>query len=184
LTLAASTTEVLERHLAAQWGRRLRAIEWAEGRRDELPPQFSVSVHRPRVGTLAYVTVGMSEGDAEGLEVFLLVRESSDDRAIAELLYATAHYHRTASRLGVAHTINFGRPWLPESACAHALVSLPYLDGPALERPADTTARILWLVPITPSELQFKKAYGADALEERLEAAGFDYLDPHRAPVV
>lgn len=45
----------------------------------------------------------------------------------------TAHFHRTGSALGLGHTVNFGRPWLPGSSCTHGLVSLPYLFGPELE---------------------------------------------------
>jgi len=44
--------------------------------------------------------------------------------------------------------------------------------------------RFLWLVPITPAELIFKKQHGLAALEERFEAAQFDFLDPVRASVV
>jgi hypothetical protein len=46
---------------------------------------------------------------------------------------AIAHFHRTGSALGLGHTVNFGRPWLPTSSCTHGLGSLPYLDGPDLE---------------------------------------------------
>lgn len=42
--------------------------------------------------------------------------------------------------------------------------------------------RFLWLIPITPEEAEFKKQNGLEALEERFEAANFDYLDPSRPP--
>jgi len=105
-----------------------------------------------------------------------------------ELLTAVAHYHRTGAKLGLGHTVNFGRPWLPDSLCTFGLISLPYIDGPKLEwlplDSADHCARLLWLVPITEAEVAFKKAHGVEALEERLEAAHFDYIDPQRASVV
>jgi hypothetical protein len=40
------------------------------------------------------------------------------------------------------------------------------------------------MVPITPAELLFKKQEGLEALEERFEAAQFDFLDPLRASVI
>jgi hypothetical protein len=39
-------------------------------------------------------------------------------------------------------------------------------------------------LPITPAELLFEKQEGLEALEERFEAAQFDFLDPLRASVV
>lgn len=44
--------------------------------------------------------------------------------------------------------------------------------------------RFLWLVPITERERAFKKTHGTEALEQRLEAAQFNYLDPERNSVV
>ena len=39
-------------------------------------------------------------------------------------------------------------------------------------------------IPITEAELAFKKKHGLDALEQKWEAAGFNYLDPLRRSVV
>jgi hypothetical protein len=103
-----------------------------------------------------------------------------------ELLTAIAHYHLTGEYLNVGHTVNFGRPWLPGSRCEFGLISLPYMDGPALEWLDLSNARIrfLWLIPVTPEEVQFKKVYGLQALEEQLEASGFDCLQPLRSSVI
>ena len=124
------------------------------------------------------------ESDSEPIELHLFSPVESP--AHVELLTAIAHYHRTAARLGVGHTVNFGRPWLPGSRCTHGLISLPYLDGPTLELLSgnDVTVRFLWLIPITPRELEFKKERGLDALERRFEEAEFRYLDPRRESVV
>lgn len=179
-------SESLRQHLEAQWGPPLRAIDWAEGRRGELPVDFRVWVfRRPSDGVLAYSTVGMSEeSDPDAIELFLLVRAHDDDRRLAELLFAIAHFHRTGSHLGLWHTVNFGRPWLDASACTHGLISLPYLDGEALEHPAVVRTRVLWLIPVTQTEVDFRRRYGTDALEARFEEKRFDYLDPHRLAVV
>jgi hypothetical protein len=40
-----------------------------------------------------------------------------------------------------------------------------------------------WLIPITEAELDFKREHGMEALEERMEEVGFNYLDPHRPSV-
>jgi hypothetical protein len=109
-----------------------------------------------------------------------------EDDAHVELLTVIAHYHRTGKPLGLGHTVNLGRPWLPGSQATYGLISLPYLDGPDLEvmRVEGKEVRCLWLIPITMSEVEFKKAQGFEALEERFEAAGLDYLDPKRGSVV
>ena len=124
--------------------------------------------------------------DAEGLELHLLTRDEDGERAtfsILEALTAVAHFHRTGSALGLGHTVNFGSGLLPGATCTHGLISLPYLDGPCLERLEQPPVRFLWLIPVTLQEVEFKNRNGIDALEERFETARFDYLDPLRASV-
>ena len=63
-----------------------------------------------------YATCGMSlPNDPEPLELHLFAPERNDE--IVELLAALAHYHGTACFLGLGDTVNFGRPWMPGSAC-------------------------------------------------------------------
>ena len=61
-------------------------------------------------------------------------------------------------RLDHGHTVPIGEPWLPGSACDHLLVSLPYPFGPELEmcRWDGGHARLLWLLPITEAERDFR----------------------------
>jgi hypothetical protein len=124
--------------------------------------------------------------DDAPIELHLFSPLSSDKHV--ELLTAIAHYHRTSARLGLGHTVNLGRSWLPGSSCNFGLISLPYLDGPTLEimnhPDFKKPVRLLWLIPITKEELIFKKTHGLEALEERFEKTGFNYLDPHRSSVV
>jgi hypothetical protein len=180
----------LETHYAAAWGRppadRLR---WPEGPAGDLPADFCVLRFRRSGEAWAYATRGMSRpADGQKLELHLLAparaAHEPADPGLVELLTAVAHYHRTGAPLGLGHTVNFGRPWQPGSACTRGLVSLPYLDGPALERLEATGTRCLWLLPVTPSEVEFKKRHGLEALEERFERPDFNYLDPRRPPVV
>jgi hypothetical protein len=129
-----------------------------------------------------YATSGMAHvaeaGTSHGLELHLF--SPYEYAPHVEVLAAVAHFHVTRRPLGWGHTVDFGRPWLPNSGCTHGLVSLPYLDGPPLEWPADRFARFLWLVPITSAERELVRMRGVEALEERFEAANFDYLDPFR----
>jgi len=157
------------------------------GRIHELPDDFCVATIAPfgQRHAWTYATVGMSQfGDRLPIELHLLSPEPTDDHI--ELLTVVAHYHRTGARLGLGHTVNFGRPWMPHSRCDHGLISLPYLDGPRVEnlQIGSASVRCLWLVPITRDEREFVRTTGVDALEERFEMTAFNYLDPRRPSVV
>ena len=174
-------------HYERCWAATVAVCKWSAGPVHELPEGFAVL----RIAPLqtrpmwTFATCCMSqETDNERLELFLV---SPDDApSHIELLTAVAHYHRTGSRLGLGHSVNFGRPWLRDSACTHGLISLPYLDGPVLERLEHPSGviRFLWLIPVTPEEVAYKKRHGLDALERRLEQGNFDYLNPSRQSVV
>jgi hypothetical protein len=128
---------------------------------------------------------GMSQpGDARMLELHLVSPRPAGE--LERVLIPVAHYYRTGSSPGVGHTVNVGQSWLDESARDHALVSLPYLDGPDLENRSlsdGSTVECAWLIPITSAEVQYTKKRGLEALEERFETSGFDYRDPHRLSV-
>jgi hypothetical protein len=118
------------------------------------------------------------------MEVF--IESPLETLRIVELLNATAHYHRTGKPLGWEHTVNFGRPWLPDSKCDHGLLSLPYLDGPELENASilGQSVRMLWLIPITKAEREYKIQHGLEALEKLFERAQFEYRNPSRPSVL
>jgi hypothetical protein len=124
--------------------------------------------------------------DSSPIEIHLF--SEIQDGSLVELLTVIAHYHRTGKRLGLAHSVNFGRPWLPGSECSFGILSLPYLDGPNLEllkiHGASKPVRCLWLVPVTSAEVEYARLHGMEALEQKLEASGFNYLAPRRASVV
>src|SRR5262249_32983773 len=126
-------------------------------------------------------------GYSHGLELHLHAPNSQE--AHVELLTVAAHYHLTEERLGLQHTVAFGRPWYAGSRCAYGLLSLPYLFGPRLEwlgEPARSgSTRFLWLVPITGSERSFIiEQDSAEELEALFEATAFNYLDPYRSAVI
>jgi hypothetical protein len=176
----------LEEHYARHWSVPLERIRLTVGSMGDLPPDFAVLFMQRTSDMMAYATVGMSQlQDDDRLELHILSRPAKRARLeVVEILTAVAHYHRTGQALGIGHTVNFGRPWLPGSVCTYGLISLPYLDGPDLEWLRLRDVRFLWLIPVTEAEVQFKKQHGLDALEQRFEAAGFDYLDPDRRSVV
>jgi hypothetical protein len=109
------------------------------------------------------------------------------DRCV-ELLAVNAFYHAgpPSQRLDHGHTVNFGEPWLPGSGLDHALISLPYPYGPELETCAwdGGHARLLWLLPISRAERDFKRDHSLEALEQRFELAQVDYTNPQRASVI
>lgn len=179
----------LTAHYATQWSNSPTVHRWHSGPIFELPNSFCVLEFPPSQlrAMWTYATCGMSQAfDDEQLEVHLFSPIASENHV--ELLTAVAHFHRTGDALGLGHTVNFGRPWLNDSLCDHGVITLPYLDGPTIEvcrlLSQSEVIRCLWLVPITKSERQFKHLHGLEALEQCLEGANFNYLDPHRRSVI
>lgn len=176
----------IKMHYEECWGAKCERIAVTEGPIWDLPKDFLILRFPPReVRTMwTYATQCMSQpGDSVPLELHMFTDTKRDE--VAEILVATAHYHRTGKRLGLGHTVNFGQPWLPGSRADHGLLSRPYLDGPKLEflQLDPGRVRFLWLIPVTSSEVQFAQRCTVEELEERFEATKFDYLDPLRPPV-
>lgn len=180
-------TQAIEAHYVRNWGVAPEACPFRLGPVHELPTDFKVLAFPPHDGRTmwTYATCGLSlPCDHHPIELHLFSPTRSD--ALVELLFTVAHFHCTGAKLGLWHTVNFGRPWLSTSDCSFGLISLPYLDGPELEdfESADGCSKFYWLIPITKAELELKKREGVEALEAQFEAAGFDYSDPMRASVV
>lgn len=176
----------IEKHYTKCWGAPIDAGRLSKGPTHELPNAFRVLVFELPDTTTVYATQCMSRpADSQRLELHLRARPNKEYKdSLVELLTIVAHYHRTGSSLGLAHSVNFGRPWVAGSSCSHGVISLPYEDGPSLEYLDEPEVRFLWLIPVTRAEVDYKKLHGMDSLEERFENAGFDYLDPERASVV
>jgi hypothetical protein len=184
-TKAHSYSQSIDEHYRRAWGE--AEVSRAEGGRShELPTDFALLTMRRSPQMKAIATRCMSQPeDAARLELHMLMPLASGfEPESAEILTAIAHYHRTGQRLDLGHTVSFGKPWVARSGCTHGLISLPYLDGPALEWLAEPRVRFLWLIPITAAEVAFKRTHGLDALEECFEREGVDYLDPGRPSVV
>jgi Suppressor of fused protein (SUFU) len=176
----------IQDHYVSSWSSPVDAIRWIKGPVSDLSEDFRVLVIPRPPEMMAYATRCMSQPtDKERLELHLLTRSSQQYQPdLVEVLTAVAHYHRTGRSLGLGHSVNFGKPWLTGSMCTHGLISLPYLDGPALEWLEEPAVRFLWLIPITEAEASFKKRFGMEALEQKFEEKQFDFLDPGRASVV
>lgn len=144
----------------------------------------------PRGNLWTYVTVGCwarAHHQGHGLE-FIMTAPVSDPR-FADVLAMTAFYHcggPEPHRLDLGHSLPMGEPWTPGSTCEYLLVSLPYLHGPDLERCAlpDGHARLLWLLPVTESEIAFRRKHGTEALEQLFDEAEINPVDPRRPAVV
>jgi hypothetical protein len=185
--MASNQLALIADHYAKSWRGAGEALKWRLGPTEQLPPGFHILVFAPRADRemWTYATCGMSQqNDAPPIELHLFSPVCTETHV--ELLTVIAHFHLTGAYLDVGHTVNFGRPWLVKSHCDHGFISLPYLDGPKLEwlEATERNIRFLWLVPITPEELRFKKTYGLEALEDRLEERQFNYLNPTRSSVV
>jgi Suppressor of fused protein (SUFU) len=181
--------EAVEEHVRRFFhGQRVEAFTWSVGPILSANPHFRALRVAPAEpgGLWQYVSVGgwaASGGVGRGLE-FLISSPAETPRAV-ELLATTVYYNRTA-RLGLGHTVPIGQPWLPGSACDHLMVSLPYPQGPDLQscHVGDLHVDLLWLLPITPAERDFKIEHGQEALEARFDEARLQYWDIGRGSVV
>lgn len=182
--------EAVESHVRAFFaGHSVEAIEFDLGpeRREAIADlRILVVAPGPRSDSWAYVTAGCwaeTERDGHGLE-FVMTAPARDQRFIA-LTAMIAYYHCGGHQLGLEHSMPIGEPWVPGSACDHLLVSLPYLHGPDLEHCPlpEGHVRILWTLPVTAAEIEFRRSQGHEALEQRLDDAGIIPTDPFRASV-
>ena len=135
------------------------------------------------VSSGASLPTGSSAGGAQGSE-FVLVTPFKTVRAV-ELLAMVVYFHGV-QELSVGDIVSVGEPWLPGSTCGHLLVSNPYLLADELWKLPlpGRTVHFRWVIPITTKERAYAAERGLDALEQRFEAAGLEYWDPHRASVV
>ncbi|MGW1226015.1 suppressor of fused domain protein [Streptomyces sp. NPDC001478] len=141
----------------------------------------------PRDSGWAYVTAGcgfVAGPGEQGLEFVMTARVR--DRRFIDLVAMTAFYHRSGHPLGLRHSMPLGEPWLPGSSCDHVLITLPYLHGPGLEHcpVPGGRARVLWVLPVTAAEIDFRREHGHEALEQLFDDVGIVPTDPFRASVV
>jgi Suppressor of fused protein (SUFU) len=192
LQITTDPVEAVDAHLHAFFaGHRIESLTQETGPIGQRVPDFRVHAVAPGPrfpGLWTYITTGCwqaADQDGHGIE-FVLATRRFTMRAV-ELLAMNAYYHAGPpdQRLDIGHTVPIGEPWLPGSACDHALISSPYPWGGDLEV-CDWVgghARLLWYLPITEAERDHKRDRGLDALEQRFEDARLDFADPHRPSV-
>lgn len=183
--------EALESHVRVFFaGHSVEAVACDLGpERREVVPGLRVLVvgPGPRSDSWAYVTAGgwaVMEKEGRGLQ-FVMTAHVRDQRFI-DLMAMIAYYHCGGHQLDLEHSVPIGEPWVPGSACDHLLISLPYLHGPDLEHcplPGGH-ARILWTLPATSAEIEFRGREGHEALERLFDDGEIIPTDPFRASVV
>jgi len=161
---------------------RLRTLDAGPTR--DLPPWFAVAEFH--TGDIwRYATVGMSAGAHGGVETYL-ISPDQNDRAV-EILFSLTRFHLTGKSVGLAHTVNFGMPLWGGSQLDHGYLSYPYLENEGflyIDRGGARSTGILWLIPITREEREFKRQRGANALESLFEEHQLDCADPFRRSVL
>ena len=175
--------KLLKQHLESNWGSSTDKKHQIPDPHGKMEKDFSVLEFSPseKADCWIYSTLGMSVDTADSL-IELHVLSNKQDASLIELLTITASFHRNNTSLGLHHSVNFGRPWQDDSSCSYGFISLPYLSGEDLEIFNFENGHLhnLWLLPITESERDYKMEFGWDALEQRFEDYGLDYLNPQR----
>ena len=175
--------ELLKQHLETNWGKSYDRKDQISDPLKKMSEAFSVLEFPPseKHGFWIYSTLGMSTDNPTNL-IELHIFSQKQDSTLIELLTITASFHRNNTPLDLNHTVNFGMPWQDDSACSLGFISLPYMDGEALEifNFASGHLHNLWLLPITESERDYKIENGWDALEQRFDECELDYLNPKR----
>lgn len=178
-------------HIKQFWpNSKTREFVWKSGPIGRLFSDFAVCQIEPTDvnSDWVYVSVGASEIhtlDNEHIEFFIL--SANQDATLIDTIAMIANLHADSKQsLHLGKIINIGRPWLGDSKCDHFLVSLPYTMSKNFEwfSRNEIKIRFLWLLPITSSEAQYARMHRAEALEERFEEKGIEYLDPNRISAV
>ncbi|WP_086819906.1 suppressor of fused domain protein [Allokutzneria sp. NRRL B-24872] len=183
-------SEAVEAHVRAFFvGHEVDVVDVDMGTRRDVVPELRVLVvgPGPRGGGWAYVTVGcwaLVQEDGCGVE-FVMTSAQRHQRFV-DLMAMVAYYHCGGHQLDLEHSLPIGEPWVPGSTCDQLLVSLPYLHGPDFEicpMPGGH-ARILWTLPVTTAEIEYRREHGNEALEQLFDDAAIIPTDPFRASVV
>jgi hypothetical protein len=136
-----------------------------------------------------YVSAGSLNASmaADDHTVEFVVASAAQDERMVQRLVRNSYYHcgPADQRLDLGHRVPLGEPWVPGGTVDAVLVSLPYPYGEDLEHVpwGGRHTRLLWLMPVTQSELAFARAEGNERLEQLFEANDVAYTDFSRPPV-
>lgn len=176
------------KHYSKNWGNGSVEKYWSIGPIEEFNTHFSILEFKPSLerDMWTYATCGLSTyTHISPIELHMF--SSKQDESLIELLSTVCFYHNVDANLNLGHTINFGRPWQDKSLALYGLISLPYLDGPALEIMNCSEQKAIsfyWLIPITQRELEYKKEFGLEALEHKMETTQINYINPNIRSII
>jgi len=181
-------TDELRQHYETYFALTGKKLTLDKGPKEKLHSNFYVLEFPPNKihGMFCYCTVGMSADRLDGNLIELVVYAPKSNNTLVELLTVCASYHRNVLPLNIHHTVNIGQPWLDNSKCDHAFISLPYLDGQEFElfNFEGNEVHCYWLIPITEKERDYKMENGCEVLEQLFEDKHLDYLNPNRACLI
>lgn len=162
-------------------------FQFSDGPLIKIAPWFKILrfAPGPQSSLWTYVTLGACalREEENGLEFSVFVQDESP--RFIELLTMTAYYHRN-NLLGIGHTVPLGESWVDGSMCNCSLISLPYPLGAEFEICNTRTnhIHILWVLPITEKERDFKIKHGLEEMEAKFESVALEYWNFKRASVV
>ncbi|MGH9876577.1 MAG: suppressor of fused domain protein [Nitrososphaerales archaeon] len=190
------TRQRLRKHIDSFWPDNTKeCLTYSEEPVKDLLPGWRVIEVAPNEANApwVYVTLGaweitkdeIYEKGRYGLE-FLITSPRKDFTNVISLAMAAIYHANPRYRIKLGDTLEIGREWLEKSSCDHFIVSLPYPFSPDLEtvKINDIYISFWWLLPITKSEALYAQANGQEALWDRFESVGLDYLDINRQSVV
>lgn len=139
-------------------------------------------------GVCIYATAGMSDHVLEGydpahrLELFMGLLPA-EDRIAKPLAMLALSPVINDSHLAGGHTVTFPEPFWPGSGMYTFLVRYQHGEVvPPVSLDDGTHVEFLQVIPIFPSELNYKSQNGLDALIEKWQAARVQFWNPNRPP--
>ena len=131
----------------------------------------------------SHFTIGLPESVDADLELFIYSRTNNSD--IKQTLTNVEDYIKS-NTVELEDVIPLSEPWLPGSKCKNLLVSLPHLEGEALERfnYRNNITHLFWLIPITEEEKRYREEFGIEALEHVFEEKKVQYANVKRQSLV
>lgn len=168
-------------------GHTSQIFQWQAGPMMSEMPSFRVLqiAPGPKFGLYTYVSLGASGMHMDDGRLEFAIFAQNESSRYVELVTMAAYYHKN-QRLGLGDTFPLGEPWIPGATCDHALVSLPYPLGPEFEVCKTNSAHIhiLWLLPITAKEREYKVKNGLEALESKFDERAIEFWNLNRLTTV
>lgn len=189
----ASYVDAVVAHVDATWpGRSIEVLTFELGPLWDAHPEMRFLELEPArdSGTWTYVSAGLAPLRTQhGVGHEFVIRAPHQERLMAELLAMAVWYALTGEHDGVydGHTLNIGEPWIEGSQATSLYVNKPYFvsrDFEFMRFDDALTTHILWLIPITSAERDFRHEHGQEAFERLLEQRRVNPTDPRRPSIV